>query len=65
MVAMNTALTEMARVSSPKPMAFEMARRSAPVILGVSEESSTAVSMGPMTAKNVVKAVRNVSIMER
>ena len=41
----------------------EIARRSAPFMFGVSEASSTAVSIGPMTAKKVVKAVRNVSIM--
>jgi hypothetical protein len=50
MVAMTTALTE-------------IARRSAGLILGVSEASSTAVSIGPMTAKKVAKAVRNISIM--
>ena len=50
MVAMNTALTA-------------IARRSARVRLGVSEASRTAVSIGPMTAKKVVKAVSAVSSM--
>jgi hypothetical protein len=39
----------------------EMARRSEPVMLGVSVARRTAESIGPMTAKNVVKAVRAVS----
>jgi len=39
----------------------EMARRSAFVAFGVREATSTAESMGPMTAKKVVKAVRAVS----
>ncbi len=47
---MNTALTA-------------IARRSSRVILGVSEASSTAVSIGPMTAKKVVNAVSAVSSM--
>ncbi len=50
MVAMNTALSE-------------IARRSPCVILGVKAASSTAMSIGPMTAKNVVKAVSAVSSM--
>ena len=42
-----------------------IARRSARLILGVSEASSTAVSIGPMTAKKVVKAVSAVSSIGR
>jgi hypothetical protein len=50
MVAMNTAFTA-------------IARRSPGVMFGVSEASSTAVSIGPMTAKKVVNAVSAVSSM--
>ncbi len=49
---MNTALTA-------------IARRSSRVIFGVSEASSTAVSIGPITAKKVVNAVSAVSSMGR
>jgi hypothetical protein len=41
----------------------EIARRSAFVAFGVSEATSTAESIGPMTAKKVVKAVSAVSSM--
>ena len=41
----------------------EMARRSAFVAFGVREATSTAESIGPMTAKKVVKAVSAVSSM--
>ena len=51
-VAMNTAL-------------MAIARRSSRVIFGVSEASSTAVSIGPMTAKKVVNAVSAVSSMAK
>jgi len=40
-----------------------MARRSAFVAFGVRDATSTAESIGPMTAKKVVKAVSAVSIM--
>jgi len=45
------------------PVVMDIARRSARVILGVSEATRTAESIGPITAKKVVKAVRAVSSM--